>query len=421
MRTSFLVLLVLLTVSTALAEEDVHRTLDERLFLLSNGTSYERIEVLEYFAAFKDKDVFVSRRLQDKIVNVLKDKELDPRVRSAAAEAVRKLLLSRVIDKYAIADSIMAVVKDDSDDVIPRAGCVKAMGVLIKLFPSEARNELYLKDLRDLLKLPASRNALKVEAIRTLCMLGDSSAESVLHFALADPDLVDTAVESLYDLLIGGGSIKSINIALKLLDVFVNKDVSTETRVKAGECLIYIVRSGTSGNFTLDKVTALLSNPSTEAKLVVTACKVLYTINNSRSLKPIVDKLGEESLDDDTLVYMIQILGDFLRQVTPSDELKKVVNNALYTFGRFLNYKDPQDPQKYKYSPKVRKVTAFAMGQVQAGFNVKGAVLLLIEALEDPEETVSSMAYESLKVLTRQDFGRSRDAWKKWFDKAGLK
>jgi hypothetical protein len=289
--------------------------------------------------------------------------------------------------------------------------------MIIKLFPNEARNELFLKDLRDLLKLPATQNALKVEAIRTLCMLGDSSAETVLHFALADPNLIDTAVNSLYDLLIGGGSLKSINVALKLLEVFVNKDVSSESRVKAGECLIYIVRSGTSGNFTLDKVTALLTNPT---KLVVTACKILFTINNSRSLKPIVDKLADENLDDDTLVYMIQILGDFLRQVSPTDELKKVVNNALYTFARFLNTKDPADTKKNKYSVKVRNVAAFAAGQVQAGFNVRGAMLLLIEALDDTDESVRKTAYESLRVLTRQDFGPGKDAWKKWFDKANI-
>ncbi len=418
----FLLLLLLVFGSLVLvhAEDDIHRTLDEKLFTLRNGTAFERIEVLDYFGSFREKDVFVARRLQDQIVEILKDTTLDPRVRYGASDAIRKLIVSRVIDKYGISEQLMAVVNSSADHALARAGCVKAMGTLMKVFPNETRNELYLRDLRELLKLPAGENALKVEAIRTLCMLGDATAESVLHYALVDPDLADTAIGSLYDLLSGGGSLKSISVAMKLLDAFANKDISVDTRVKAGECLIYIVKGGTSGNFTLDKVTALLASPTTDARLVVTACKILFVIGNRRSLKPIVDKLADETLTDDTIVNLVQILGDFLRQITPSDEMKKVVNNALYTFGRYMNLRVPAENNRYRYSSRVRRVAAFAAGQVQPGFNVRGAVLLLIDAIDDPDEDVATTSYESLLALTRQDFGKSKEAWKKWFEKANL-
>jgi len=61
----------------------------------------------------------------------------------------------------------------------------------------------------------------------------------------------------------------------------------------------------------------------------------------------------------------------------------------------------------------VRYKTAWAMGCM----GNPEAVEPLIDALNDTDKNVRTAAANSLKQLTEEDFGESREKWKEWFDK----
>jgi len=402
---------------TAAARTDVHRELDEKLLLLRHGTSYQKIGVLEYLAGMRDKEVFAKRRIREVVFGVLRSSSQPPRVRAAAAEAVRKLVEARMITSYSTCEALPPLLGDETLNLLVRAACVRALGAYMRVFPNETRNQIYIKKIRDLLNLPTTRNALKVEALKTLCDLGDEAAQSALKIALANPDLVDMAVASLRELLRGGGNITDVVIAIRLLAIFTDSSIAVPTRVKAGECLCFLVQNGLKGNYALEDVTALLSDRKTDARLIPVACRILFTINNRRSLMPIVERLDDEELDEPVRIVMVEILADFLNGLKVSADTQRAVNNALSFFARVLRKKDEKDASRYKYGAAFRRVCAYAAGMVAPGFNRKGAVLILISALEDPDEGVASTALEGLIAITNQNFGRKPEAWRKWFEK----
>ena len=132
---------------------------------------------------------------------------------------------------------------------------------------------------------------------------------------------------------------------------------------------------------------------------------------------PIVERLDNEELDEPVRIVMVEILADFLNGLKVSADTQRAVNNALSFFARVLRKKDEKDASRYKYGAAFRRVCAYAAGMVAPGFNRKGAVLILISALEDPDEGVASTALEGLIAITNQNFGRKPEAWRKWFEK----
>ncbi len=408
---------VLLSASYVYAEQDLHKDIDERLMVLRLGTSYEKMEVLRYFAAFRDMETFTKRGIEQKLLDVFINSNEAAQVRASAASAIKSLVEVRMIEKFASSEPISRIVSDAKENLLVRVAGVKALGTYMKLFPRETRIELYTKSLRDLLKLPTSKNALKVEVLQTLCSLGDEAAQDALKFALADRDLIDMAVASLWNLLSSGGKIVDVIIAIRLLDVFCDDQLAAPTRIRAGECLCFLVKNGLTGTFTLKPVTDLLENRATDARLIPTACKILHTLKNQKSVAPIVDRLDDDTLDDEVRIAMINILADFFRDLIPGTDTTRAVNNALSTFARILRTRDPIDRKLFKYSVALRRVCCFATGMVQPGFSRRGAVLILIGALEDIDESVRANASAGLIEITNQNFGEKTEAWQKWFEK----
>ncbi|MFA4986268.1 MAG: hypothetical protein WC712_06770 [Candidatus Brocadiia bacterium] len=402
--------------------DDVHNTIDEKLLNLRFGTAVERIQIMAYFGALRDKEVVAQRAIVPLIIKILKDGNDDARVREAAAEAIGELVRNRVIVDYGICQDVNGPVCDAKENILVRAACIRLLGVFMRIWPGEARNELFKKSMRDLLDQTnapnaSSQNAILVAVIETLCKLGDSSAESAIKMALARPDLIDAAVESLWNLFQAGGKITDVNVCIRLLDAVTNTEVATTTRIKAGECLCFLVRSGIGTTYSLDKVIALLNNPATDAQLIPIACKILFTINNTASFLPIVNRLSDDKLSEETREKMISILADFIGDLTPDENSIKAVNVALSNFSVIITKKNPATQGENLYSVKLRWVAAFATGQVKPGFNRRGAFSILRAALEDSDESVRKCAHGGLMNVTKQDFGYNPEAWSKWYEK----
>ena len=407
--------LLFLLCTNVFAEQDVHKDLDRKLLTLRLGTSFEKIQVLKYLGAFNDKETFIKRGLYEKICAILNNKAENPRVRAASADAIRNLVDIRIVERYSASKILPPFIQNADENLLVRSACVRALGAYLRIFPKETRNELYKQTLQELLKLGSKQNALKLEALEILCNIGDAAAESALNKALSDPDLVDKAVTFLQKLLRSRGKIKQITIAIKLLDIFTNTNIAIPTRIKAGDSLCLLVKDGLTHTYPLEKVTKLLVNKETDPRLIPVACSILYTIQDRKSLQPIVERLGDEKLDDETRIAMINILGDFFGAVKPSSIAKGSVNKALSVFARFLR-RDPANPGEYAASVEVRRVSAFAAGMVMAGFNRKGAVLILINSLDDADEEVRNIALEGLICITNQNFGTKPEIWREWFE-----
>jgi len=65
----------------------------------------------------------------------------------------------------------------------------------------------------------------------------------------------------------------------------------------------------------------------------------------------------------------------------------------------------------------VRIGAARALGRISDKSTVRGLIELLIQK----EPSVRGCAASILKEITKQDFGKNHDKWKKWYDESGKK
>lgn len=389
--------------------ENVGEDIQDAITMLIGGNSRERVDAVKALTEFSPEDL-ISYGAWGPFTNILRE-DGPPHVQKEVIIALG--IQGRDATEYTkrkIVGLVTKTIKNEKLHLVVRSEAIVAIGHLITEDTPERQTmgkylEKYLK----------SKNSILWKAIMgTLTLwkwdLGDRIWSEVVS---NDPVTRKTAIRALKNEIVMNGLKIDTLKAKGLLSIIESEQRKKDLRIDLLNIVTFAVKNGSkvpAFTHTLEKIIS----KNTNNLVTFAAVDAIGRTSNPNLIKLLLDVFEKHKYYEENAEIRVAVCsaaGDFISLIAGSggylNRYKSDLNKLVEVLVSVVMYDE---------NNSVRKEAAYALGNLfSKKLDRKKPVLTLINAIADPDLSMSKIAINSLTFLTQQDFGSDLKTWQKWY------